>query len=93
MKTTQLEVVANELQTNKITIEEANEILNSKKSILKVICLPKENKHVLFLLDGLLDNCCGFSYSLTDNKPSNNCCGDLVYWKKTRRNWYKRGTT
>jgi len=88
-----LEVVANDLLTNKISIEEANEILKSKNSILKVMCVPKENKHVLFLLDGLIDNCTGFSYSLTDNEPSENCCGDLIYWKKIKRKWYKWGTT
>lgn len=89
----ELEAIANELLTSKITTEEANEKLQSKNIILKVICVPKENMHVLFLLDGMLDNCSGFSYSLTEKQPSMNCCGDLIYWKKIKRNWYKWGTT
>lgn len=89
----ELEAVANELLTSKITTEEANEKLQSKNIILKVICVPKENKHVLFFLDGILDNCSGFSYSLTDKQPSMNCCGDLIYWKKMKKNWHKWGTT
>lgn len=89
----ELEAVANELLTSKITTEEANEKLQSKNIILKVSCVPKENMHVLFLLDGILDNCSGFSYSLSDKQPTENCCGDLIYWKKMKRNWYKWGTT
>jgi hypothetical protein len=88
-----LEVVANKLLTNTISIVEANEILKSQNSVLKVICVPKENKHVLFLLNGLIDNCSGFSYSLTDKEPSQNCCGDLISWKKITKKWYKWGTT
>jgi hypothetical protein len=88
-----LEEVANKLLTNTLTIEEANEILKSQNSILEVICVPKENKHVLFLLGGLIDNCSGFSYSLTDKEPSQNCCGDLIQWKKITKKWYKWGTT
>lgn len=88
-----LENVANDLLTNKITIEVANEFLKSEESILNVICVPDENKHVLFLLDGLIDNCYGLSYSLNDKEPSQNCCGDLIKWKKIKRNWYKWGTT
>jgi hypothetical protein len=88
-----LEVVAKKLLTNTISIDEANEILKSQNSILKVICVPKENKHVLFLLDGLIDNCSGFSYSLADKEPSQNCCGDLIKWKKITKKWYKWGTT
>jgi len=88
-----LENVAKDLLKKVISIEEANKILRSENSILKVICVPNENEHVLFLLDGLIDNCFGFSYSLTDRKPSQNCCGDLISWKKINKNWYKWGTT
>lgn len=88
-----LELIANNLLNDKITKQEANEKLKDKNLVLTVICVPKEKKHVLFLLDGILDNCSGFSYSLTDQKPSENCSGDLIYWKKMKRNWYKWGTT
>lgn len=88
-----LENVAKNLLKKEISIEEANKILRSENSILKVICVPSENEHVLFLIDGLIDNCYGFSYSLTDRKPSQNCCGDLTSWKKIKWNWYKWTTT
>ncbi len=88
-----LEIVANKLLTKTISIEEANEILKTQNSILEVICVPNENKHVLFLIGGLSDNCSGFSYSLTDIVPSQNCCGDLISWKKITKNWHKWGTT
>lgn len=88
-----LEIIANNILISKLSIDEANEILKSENSILKVICVPKENKHVLFLLEGVIDNCTGFAYSLTDNKPSQNCCGDLISWKKILMNWHKWGTT
>jgi hypothetical protein len=89
----ELEIIAEDLLANRISIETANEMLKSKNYLLQVICIPKEQKHVLFILGGLIDNCVGFSYSLTDKRPSENCCGDLIKWTKLRRRWYKWGTT
>ncbi|RKD90191.1 DUF3810 domain-containing protein [Mangrovibacterium diazotrophicum] len=88
-----LEIIANNLLTDQISVDEANEMLKSEGSILTVVCVPEEHKHVLFLLGGMIDNCAGFSYSLTDDKPLQNCCGDLVSWKKILTNWYKWRTT
>ena len=90
---TLLESIANDILTDQITIDEANKILKNKDLVLKVICIPDEKEHVLFLISGMIDNCYGFSYSLTDNEPSRNCCGDITSWKKIKKNWFRWTTT
>jgi hypothetical protein len=90
---TLLENLATEVLTDKITIDEANKILSNKDLILHVSCVPEENLHVLFLISGMIDNCYGFSYSLTDMEPSWNCCGDITSWKKIKKNWFRWTTT
>jgi hypothetical protein len=55
--------------------------------------LPDDDEHVLFLFGGMIDNCYGIAYSLTEEPPSQNCCGDLITWKRIKGNWYKWTTT
>ena len=88
-----LEKVANQILTDQITIEEANQILDKKDLIIHVSYVPEEKKHVLFLISGMIDNCYGFAYSLTDEEPSWNGCGDLTSWKKIKEHWYVWTTT
>jgi hypothetical protein len=88
-----LEIIAQKLLADEISVEEANEKLKSEKSILMVYCLPKERDYVFFLLGGIIDNCYGLSYSSTGKRPIQNCCGDIIKWKKIKKNWYRWGTT
>jgi hypothetical protein len=89
----ELEQIAIQVLNSKLTLDDANLILIRKKLIVNILCVPNENKHVLFLISGMLDNCYGFSYCLTEMKPTENCCGDLTSWRKIRNNWYVWTTT
>jgi hypothetical protein len=88
-----LEKVATQILTDQISIQEANQMLQKKNLIVSVCFVPNEKKHVLFLINGMIDNCYGFAYSLTDEEPSQNGCGDLTSWKKIKKHWYKWTTT
>jgi hypothetical protein len=48
---------------------------------------------VSFTMDGMLDNCYGFSYSEGDKHPNSNDCGTIVWWVKISDNWYAWATT
>jgi hypothetical protein len=48
---------------------------------------------ISFTMDGMLDNCYGFSYSEGDKHPSSNDCGTIVRWVKLSDNWYAWATT
>lgn len=89
----ELEQIAKDILNSKITIDDANKILQKENLIVSISCVPEEKKHVLFLISGMIDNCFGFSYSLTEEKPSDNCCGDLTSWKKIQDNWFVWTTT
>ncbi|NVO10270.1 MAG: hypothetical protein HXX16_09945 [Bacteroidales bacterium] len=89
----ELEQIAIDVLNSKITVDNANQILKKENLIVSISCVPEEKKHVLFLISGMIDNCFGFSYSLTDEKPSDNCCGDFTSWKKIRDKWFVWTTT
>ena len=89
----EFEMIAQDLLNEKTDIETANQKLKQESYLVKVICVPKENKHVLFMIDGMIDNAHGFSYSIVNFQPTDNCCGDFTSWKRIRKHWYKWVTT
>ncbi|MGY3214063.1 hypothetical protein [Mucilaginibacter sp. HD30] len=52
-----------------------------------------EDGSISFTMDGMLDNCYGFSYSKSGTHPQFNDCGEIVRWVKISDNWYAWGTT
>jgi len=48
---------------------------------------------ISFTIDGFLDNCQGFAYSITGENPKGNDCGKIIHWKKVAKNWYAWYTT
>jgi hypothetical protein len=89
----ELEVVATDILSDKIDVATANNLLIQHGYLISIVCVPEEKKHVMFLIDGFIDNCYGFSYSLSHVQPLNNCCGQFTSWKKLRKKWFKFTTT
>lgn len=52
-----------------------------------------DDKTVLFMIHGMIDNCYGIAYSLSGKKPLENNCGQLIRWKRLSGNWYAWATT
>lgn len=52
-----------------------------------------EDGTISFTLDGMLDNCEGYAYSVTGQQPAGNDCGRIIHWKKMADHWYVWYTT
>lgn len=88
----ELEELANNLLTKKLTFEEGEKILSEKNLPLSLFEKNEKETTVLLLISGILDNCNGIAFSKNGKKPRRNNCGKLVTWEKIEMNWYKWGT-
>ena len=88
----ELETVANNIINKQWTEDEVKQYILSKNLPIKSTT-GKNEKTILFLIGGILDNCNGIAYSQTGNEPTHNPCGGkLVEWEKIKDNWYKWAT-
>ena len=89
----ELAFISDNLIEDKWTFEQAKEYLKTKQIPIKLELYNREEKEVLFLISGILDNCNGIAYTKTGKKISTNNCGRMVLWEKINENWYKWATT
>ncbi len=89
----ELEKIATALINANISEADANLSLEEKGINLRIICHENNSKYVLFLVDGILDNCYGFAFTKEKNKPDNNCSGLLTSWEEIMPHWFIWTTT
>ena len=88
-----LETIATQTLENELSIEESNAQLNQHDLNLEIYCIPDDKPQVLFILQGMLDNCSGFAFNPGQGPPPKYCIGDFTQWKELEKNWYIWGTT
>jgi len=90
---TLLETIATQTLAHELSIEEANALLHQHDLNLKIYCIPDDKSQVLYILQGMLDNCYGFAFNPEQKSPPEYCIGDLTQWKELEKNWYIWGAT
>jgi hypothetical protein len=87
-----LNSIASNILGKKITIAEAENFIKNKGLLIEPMDVLESEGIVLFLTNGIIDNCNGIAFSKFGNEPRKNSCGTLVTWKKVNKNWYQWGT-
>ncbi len=88
-----LDFIATNILSKKWTLEEGQNYTKEQIQVIKLYQYIEEDKIVLFLIHGMIDNCYGIGFSETGNPPLTNRCGKLISWKKISKNWYIWKTT